>query len=1192
MPVVEFFKARCGSAQGSRSTLSWLALLLALSMPNLAFAALTVTPITWDVVGLDHNRPLTEGPNLFPVGASVCTDGTPSTDVDVELVWGDANDTYIFSRAGSFTTLNFASIPANSCVDAYYEIELLRDPASFGQSRPYQIVATDAALNTAATPDDREIFIEYLVSQNRNVTSQIRSGQLADESDWQVLGAGGGLALLVGETYFIELTTETSTGYEQVETFLTLSNTIFQVLSVETDYETLGFNAPLRVSAIDHPQLYGNACDWESDINSPNYQSCLDTGKAGGEVVITYQINIISGGGDMVDLIALIYDASGSSFHYNTDFSNSPGELTTVDPTAADISKRFLPDTISLGSVSRLLFTIDNPNPIALSGYTFTDNLPADVVVAATPNASSTCGGTWTPLAGATSVSFDIGSDVIGPNSSCSLLVDVTSALTGTYNNVSNNLFVDGVDTGNNATDTLIVNTDPPPPACVPGTEFSRWAVGDLTLPPAPAVHSSLTVADAVASFNHVGALVPPNTDEITAADGSDVVDAVNGNGSGANSWIGRGWIEATNPVTDGPAATGTSYFQFDLDTTTFATNLAEPMTLRFDFKAAANGDWAANNNLALNVHVSTNGGSSFQTLSNLTVDGVVTNQFTKGSWTRVEGTFTPAAGQTIVRVNFSGIKSGSEADAEIRLDDVVFEGCGPGAPGLLPAPPELTKNFSPDPIGVGEVSTLTFTLDNTANASVLTGVEFDDTLPGTITVASPPNASSTCGGTWTPVASDSLLQFSGGTIAASSTCTVSVDVTGSAAGTFYNISGFIYAAESGQNATSTGSASDTITVVAPPEIDKTFDPVLLLTSDTPPIAWLQFDVTNPNAGAAISGVSFSDTLPVGMLVADPSAADSGLSVSKLLSSQSADPAIAGSTLDYQITVSNNTGGAITDLVIADSLVALDQTHGADCTWPAGITGSVGDTQNVTCDITYTVSAANVTKGYAVNRATASSQLGGLLAAYGLNTPLASNNGCGAGVWSPVIGAGSVSLTGASIAAGDSCLVGAWVTAPASASSYTNISNAVTHVVSGVTLGADTATDDIFVDDPIPAIALGKQIGTTSNVNGTWQDYLAREPGDSVYYRFTIENVGETVLDNLTLNDDTLPGVDLAADCVLPSSLPVADGGDPEAHIFVCVSGPYLVANTGEVINTATATGYLSHMPPTSRQAGYSPWRD
>ncbi len=34
-------------------------------------AGITVTPITWDVVGLDSNAPAT-GPDVFPVGARVC----------------------------------------------------------------------------------------------------------------------------------------------------------------------------------------------------------------------------------------------------------------------------------------------------------------------------------------------------------------------------------------------------------------------------------------------------------------------------------------------------------------------------------------------------------------------------------------------------------------------------------------------------------------------------------------------------------------------------------------------------------------------------------------------------------------------------------------------------------------------------------------------------------------------------------------------------------------------------------------------------------------------------------------------------------------------------------------------------------------------------------------------------------------
>ncbi|HSO23109.1 MAG TPA: hypothetical protein VLT81_09375, partial [Chondromyces sp.] len=280
-----------------------------------ATAQLTVTPITWDVVGLDSNRPLTSGPELFPVGAEVCAVGAPSAGpITVDFLWPDGNggaDPYINTRPGSLTTLGFAALNAGECVDAYFELQLTRSASAFGNSREYYIEATDGT-DTVTTPRPRQIYVEYLVSQNRNTTTQIRYGQQEDQSDWQILGNGGSINLLIGETYFIELTTATATGYEELESFLTLSNTIFQVLEVKTTYTTLT-DTDGRVQTPTHPQLWADGCLWDSDPDSPNYLSCLSDGKAGGTVVTVYEIRIISGGGDQVGLEALIYDRSGGS---------------------------------------------------------------------------------------------------------------------------------------------------------------------------------------------------------------------------------------------------------------------------------------------------------------------------------------------------------------------------------------------------------------------------------------------------------------------------------------------------------------------------------------------------------------------------------------------------------------------------------------------------------------------------------------------------------------------------------------------------------------------------------------------------------------------------------------------------------------------------------------------------------------
>src|SRR5262249_61337086 len=74
------------------------------------------------------------------------------------------------------------------------------------------------------------------------------------------------------------------------------------------------------------------------------------------------------------------------------------------------IQKSFSTSTICTGGVATLTFTIMNPNSAtAFTGIAFTDALPSGLVVAPTPNASTTCGsGSFSPApqSGDTSLSF------------------------------------------------------------------------------------------------------------------------------------------------------------------------------------------------------------------------------------------------------------------------------------------------------------------------------------------------------------------------------------------------------------------------------------------------------------------------------------------------------------------------------------------------------------------------------------------------------------------------------------------------------------------------------------------------------------------------------------------------------------------------------------------------------------------
>ena len=100
-----------------------------------------------------------------------------------------------------------------------------------------------------------------------------------------------------------------------------------------------------------------------------------------------------------------------------------------------------------------------------------------------------------------------------------------------------------------------------------------------------------------------------------------------------------------------------------------------------------------------------------------------------------------------------------------------------------LPVAPSISKVFSPNPVAIGAVSALTFTLTN-PNASTMTGVSFSDTFPAGLVLASLPN-SPQCGGTVSSTSTSVTL--SDGVIPASGHCTVTVGVTASSWGTYFS---------------------------------------------------------------------------------------------------------------------------------------------------------------------------------------------------------------------------------------------------------------------------------------------------------------------------------------------------------------------------------------------------------------------
>ena len=175
---------------------------------------------------------------------------------------------------------------------------------------------------------------------------------------------------------------------------------------------------------------------------------------------------------------------------------------------------------------------------------------------------------------------------------------------------------------------------------------------------------------------------------------------------------------------------------------------------------------------------------------------------------------------------------------------------------------PSITKAFGAASIPLSGSTSLTFTITNPNTDLTLTGVAFTDSLPAGLTVASTPNLTNTCGGTATAVGGSGTISLSGGTLATSASCTISVSITGTTPGVKNN-SVTVTSTNAGTGNTSNAS----ITVVGPPTISKAFGTASMVNGSH---TSLTFTITNPNSFAALTGVGFSDTLPAGLLVATP----------------------------------------------------------------------------------------------------------------------------------------------------------------------------------------------------------------------------------------------------------------------------------------------------------------------------------
>ncbi|HEV3316142.1 MAG TPA: CSLREA domain-containing protein [Candidatus Angelobacter sp.] len=175
--------------------------------------------------------------------------------------------------------------------------------------------------------------------------------------------------------------------------------------------------------------------------------------------------------------------------------------------------------------------------------------------------------------------------------------------------------------------------------------------------------------------------------------------------------------------------------------------------------------------------------------------------------------------------------------------------------------PPSIAKAFGAASILLSSNTSLMFTINNSNASAALTGVAFTDTLPSGLVVATPNGLTGSCGGgTITATAASNSISLAGATVAASGSCTFSVNVTGTTAGNKVNTTGAVSSTNGGTGNTATAS----VIVLPRPDLTITKTHVGNFTPGQVGATYT-ITVSNVGGGATVGTVTVVDTLPAGL---------------------------------------------------------------------------------------------------------------------------------------------------------------------------------------------------------------------------------------------------------------------------------------------------------------------------------------
>jgi LPXTG-site transpeptidase (sortase) family protein len=891
------------------------------------------------------------------------------------------------------------------------------------------------------------------------------------------------------------------------------------------------------------------------------------------------------------------------------------------------ITKAFLPASIVAGATSTLTITLQNPTGTAYTGAGITDTLPAGLIIAG-PGSTNCGGGIVTAVVGGQTVQLTGGTIPASatppsPLGTCTITVPVTTLPNAPLNTdgipVNSLAFTNTIPanallttqgisnpsavSANLAVTRWLTGTKSFSPASIPaggtsmvtitlrnnrtdadlsGVNFTDTLPTGLTVVPTPATpQCGGTITSATDSVTLTGGAILRNTSctitfqvkASTVATYSNTIPAGDiTTGQGASNILitsnnlgvvtGGGPVIISKAFASNPIAPGT--------------NVQLTITLRSPTDIGVTG-LAFSDTLPTGMKI-TNSPAAYNgcggTLTATTGTGVIT---------LANGVIANPNSTCGIRVYVTADESGSYPNSipigavtttQHRSNTVAANAT------LVVSSFTMSKKFYPTLVNPNGLSTLTIYLENNSLAAI-TNVTLTDSLPGStsngVIIAPTPNASTTCGaGIVTAVAGSQAIQMTGGTIVprvgtVNGLCTILVDVQGKGNPTTYtnnilaaNVSGYIGNFKITPRAPATAPLSiGNITI----RVAKAFDPLIVAGGAD---STLSVELINENS-VALSGITFTDNMPMGMIVATPANPNVGTCGGTLTAisgassfSFSGGALAASSSCTVTLRATMLLVGNLTNTIPIGAVTTFNGVSNPQATAAtlsnlpgARVTKLFADDsiyEGGTSLLTITIKNPN---GIPLTGLGLIDNLPGTLPAglYIASSPAPVNN-CG-GTLSAVSPTQLIQLTGGWIAAESTCTLIIPVTSTVQGIYTNTIVAGGLDNTEGISNGLP-ATDDIIVLG-IPELSLVKTASP--------QTYDA--VGQTITYTFVATNTGGVSLSNVNITD---PLVGLSALTCLPAA-----GSTLAPTASMSCTGTRAITqddlNNGSVLNTATVTG-------------------